>query len=96
MSWFPGQLIPFFQVKCGMCKALTITGIADAASEVAHTREEAGKALQSRGWERTRAWGWICSSCARFGSAGVIPSPKGMAPAEAFEQGRKILEERKK
>lgn len=100
-NFYPGQLAPSFSVTCGMCKRFTINGIAGAGEGLAGSRTDAARILTGRGWERTRAWGWICSTCAAYGSSGVVPLPpsaakqkrSGLPPAQAFEEGRKILEE---
>jgi hypothetical protein len=55
-----------------MCKAHTINGIGVEA----RTRAEASAILRREGWARTRAWGWICPKCDKFGSDGVVP-PRG-------------------
>ena len=72
----PGRLIPNFGVQCGMCKSHTISGgINDRVEGMAHTKAQANRALNGCGWAFTRAWGWICPTCNRFGSAGVVPEP---------------------
>jgi hypothetical protein len=102
---FSGQLEPSFSVNCGMCKLFSIGGIAEGGTGLAHTRTEASRMLQSRGWAKTRKWGWICSRCNTHGSIGVIPNERALpaqpdkqkrSAAELFVEGRKILEERKK
>jgi hypothetical protein len=81
-----------------MCKRFTINGIAGAGEGLAGSRTDAARILTGRGWERTRAWGWICSTCFFFPrgvAAGGAAKQKrsGLPPAQAFEEGRKILEE---
>ncbi len=69
------MLYAVFGVECGMCKSHAIEGIGtgDKYRHRATTRVEAHEALRREGWARTRAWGWICPKCDKFGSDGVVP-----------------------
>jgi hypothetical protein len=88
---YPGQLVPSYIITCGMCN------ISKLDSVPAQTRRQAGDLLRKEMWASTRAWGWICPRCDQFGSPGVVPriAPRAATANELFEQGKKILEDRK-
>lgn len=52
-----GQLETLYRVRCGKCRAHTLSGF-DADG-----RREAGITLKRNGWGMTRAFGWVCQKC---------------------------------
>jgi hypothetical protein len=78
-STFPGNLRTrlSFSVRCGMCRQTSVEAIDGVTTKTA-----AAQRLRGLRWAYTRAWHWICPTCDRFGSAGVVPPPPaGKEPA---------------
>ena len=53
----PGQMWAEMHVRCGRCP--------HQDSSLLQERGRVGEWLKKLGWQRTRAWGWVCPTCVR-------------------------------